>query len=122
MTHDPALDASLEASLGRVMAPPPQADDGAQRVLARLAAAPLPPQRQGWAAAWWPSALTDMMNFAPAWPRIATLACAAVLGISIGLSGFGTRIASKLDLVTVASAEEPGANIFDTDALTGYRQ
>ena len=48
-------------------------------------------------------------NFAPAWPRVAALAAAAVLGISIGLSGLGTRIAADLDLVRVAAADEPRA-------------
>ena len=45
-------------------------------------------------------------NFAPAWPRVAALAAAAVLGISIGLSGLGTRIAADLDLVRVAAADD----------------
>ena len=43
--------------------------------------------------AWWPAALMDF-SFAPAWPRLAALACAAVLGISIGLSSYGARIAA----------------------------
>ena len=108
-------DRELEASLRRVMAPSPDADDTAQRMLARLEAAPLPPQKRA-VLAWLPAALTDL-NFAPAWPRVAALACAAVLGISIGLSSLGTRIVTGLDLVRVASADE--ANLFDTDSLNG---
>ena len=46
----------------------------------------------------------------------------AALGVSIGLSGFATRVASELNLVRIASADEGGTNIFDTDALTGLRQ
>ncbi len=53
----------------------------------------LPPQKR--AFAWWPAALTDI-DFAPAWPRIAALAGAAVLGITIGL--VGTRHAHRGDL------------------------
>ena len=109
------LDHELEDSLTRVMAPTPAADDAAQRMLARLDATPLPPQKRAMLA-WLPAALTDL-NFAPAWPRVAALACAAVLGVSIGLSNFGTSIVTGLDLVRVASADE--TNLFDTDSLTG---
>jgi hypothetical protein len=112
-------DRELEASLGRVMAPTQDMNEAAaQRVLARLEATPLPPQKRGLLAAWWPTALADR-EFAPAWPRIAALACAAALGISIGLSNLGTRIATDLDLMRTASADE--ANIFDSDSITGLR-
>ena len=56
------------------------------------------------------------VNFAPAWPRLAALAGAAVLGISIGLSSLGARIATDLDLVRVAAADDATTNAFDTDA------
>lgn len=118
------LDRDLEASLRRVMAPAPQAGDAAaQRALARLDATALPPQTHGLFATWWPSALTDM-NFAPAWPRLAALACAAALGITVGLSGLGTYIAADLDLVRAAQAQadETSTNIFETDSLTGLRR
>ena len=106
-------DHELEAGLRRIMKP--DADDAAaRRVLKRLEK--LPPQKR--AFVWWPSALMDW-NFAPAWPRLATLAGAAVLGISIGLSNFGTRVAADLDLVRVASADDAGA--FDADSVTGLR-
>ena len=106
-------DHELEAGLRRIMTP--DADDAAaQRILTRLEK--LPPQKR--AFAWWPSALMDW-NFAPAWPRLATLAGAAVLGISIGLSNFGTRVAADLDLVRVASVDDAGA--FDADSVTGLR-
>jgi hypothetical protein len=111
------LDRELEASLRRVMAPAPEPDGAARHVLARLEAKPLPPQKRA-LLAWLPAALTDL-NFAPAWPRVAALACAAVLGISIGLSNLGTSIVTGLDLVRVASADEGNANLFDADSLTG---
>ena len=79
-------DHELEAALRRVLTTNPE-ELAAQRILSRLDT--LPPQRRVFA--WWPSILMDW-NFAPAWPRLAALACAAVLGISIGFSGFGTRI------------------------------
>lgn len=107
-------DQDLEASLQRVMAPAPGDEAATQRVLARIEATPLPRQKRA-LLAWLPAVLTDL-NFAPAWPRVAALACAAALGISIGLSNLGTRIVMGLDPVRVAAADE---NIFDTDSLNG---
>jgi hypothetical protein len=108
-------DHELETSLRRVMTAGDLDDAAAQRILKRLET--LPPQKR--AFAWWPSALMNW-DFAPAWPRLAALAGAAVLGISIGLSSIGTRIAADLDLVRVASAEDAG-NVFDVDSVTGLR-
>jgi hypothetical protein len=110
MTSDHELDAALR----RVMAAGDPDDAAANRIMARLEK--LPPQKR--AFAWWPSALMNW-DFAPAWPRVAALAGAAVLGISIGLSNIGTRIATDLDLVRVASADD--ANVFDVDSVTGLR-
>src|SRR5436189_1567383 len=109
-------DHELEAALRRVMGTDQPSDAAADRILARLAS--LPPQKR--AFAWWPSALMDW-NFAPAWPRLAALAGAAALGVSIGLSNFGTRVAADLDLVRVASADDAATNVFDTDSITGIR-
>jgi hypothetical protein len=111
MTDDPRL----EELLRRHYEAGPAAEPVPERVLALLDS--LPPQKR--AFAWWPSALMDW-DFAPAWPRVAALAGAAVLGISIGLSNIGTRIAADLDLVRVASAEDAG-NVFDVDSVTGLR-
>jgi hypothetical protein len=105
----------LDAILRRAMTP--HADDAAaERVVQRLAATALPPQKR--AFAWWPAVLRDV-DLAPAWPRVAALAGAAVLGVSIGLSSYGTRLASDLDLVRVASADDTANNVFDFDL--GYR-
>jgi len=109
-------DHELEAALRRVMAPDRADDAATKRILTRLDS--LPPQKR--AFAWWPSALMDW-SFAPAWPRVATLAAAAVLGISIGLSNFGTRVAADLNLVRVAAADDAGVNVFDTDSVAGLR-
>ena len=103
-------DHELEAALRRVMAR--DSDQArAEHVLARLET--LPPQKR--AFAWWPAALMEW-NFAPAWPRLAALAGAAVLGISIGLSNVGTRIATDLNLVRIASADDTSTNAFESDA------
>ena len=109
-------DHELEEVLRRSMAALNADETATNRILARFET--LPPQKR--AFAWWPSALMDW-SFAPAWPRVAALAGAAVLGISIGLSNVGTRIAADLDLVRLASAEDAGANVFDADSATGLR-
>src|SRR2546423_11449882 len=109
-------DHELEQALRRVMSSSDMDDATADRILARLEA--LPPQKRGFA--WWPAALMDW-SFAPAWPRVAALAGAAALGISIGLSNFGTLIAADLDLMPIHSADDAGAGVFDTDSVTGLR-
>jgi hypothetical protein len=114
-------DHELEAALARVMAPATPAEDpAAERVVARLQASPLPPQKRRWLAAWWPSVLMDG-NFAPAWPRVTALACGTALGVVVGLSSLGTRIATDLDLWQMASADDVRTAIFDTDSVTGLR-
>jgi len=107
-------DHELDAALRRVMTPAEENGEAAQRVLTRVQS--LPPQKR--AFRWWPSALMDW-SFAPAWPRVAALAGAAVLGITVGLSNVGTRIATNLDLVQVAAADD--ASVFDVDSVTGLR-
>jgi hypothetical protein len=57
-------------------------DASAARVLATLAQ-PLPAQRQSWRL--WPRELLDW-RFAPAWPRLAALACCAALGFAVGVA------------------------------------
>jgi len=104
-------DSALEAALRRVMAPQ-DARQAAERIARRLEASALPAQKRR--LAWWPAALADV-TFAPAWPRLAALAGAAMLGISIGLSGLGTRIAADLDLVRVAAADDAANSVFDLD-------
>ena len=109
-------DSALEAALRRVMRTQDADGKAVERIARRFEPAGLPAQKR--ALVWWPAALTDF-TFAPAWPRVAALACAAVLGISIGLSGLGTRIATDLDLVRVATADDAGNNVFDLDM--GFR-
>ena len=108
---------SSRQRLRRVMATSRADETCRGRAPAGAARSPLPPQKR--AFAWWPAALMDW-NFAPAWPRVAALAGAAVLGISIGLSNVGTRIAADLDLVRVATADD-ATNVFDVDSVAGLR-
>jgi anti-sigma factor RsiW len=103
-------DEDLEAAVRRVLTTSPE-DLAVKRLLRRLQ--PLPPQKR--AFAWWPGALMDV-SFAPAWPRVATLAAAALFGMSIGLSSFGARIATDLNLVRTANADDATTNAFDSDA------
>jgi anti-sigma-K factor RskA len=110
-------DRDLEAAIGRVLTAKESGADSVARIAQRFDSA-LPPQKRAFAG--WPAALTDW-NFAPAWPRIVALACAAVLGITVGLSSLGTRLAADLDLVRVASADDGGSNAFDVDSVTGIR-
>jgi hypothetical protein len=82
-------------------------------------ARPLPPQRHGVLARWWPAALVGA-DFAPAWPRVAVLACVAALGFAVGLTNVSARLAA--DLSPRFAALAPGdvsTNVFDTDAITG---
>ena len=104
-------DHELEEALRGVMVAHVDESATVDRVLARLGLLPL----QKRAFTWWPAALMDW-NFSPAWPRLAALAGAAVLGISVGLSNVGTRIAADLNLVRVASADDTSPNAFETDA------
>jgi hypothetical protein len=110
-------DRDLEAALGRIMAAEEPEADSVERIAHRFEST-LPPQKRPFA--WWPAVLTDW-NFTPAWPRVAALACAAVLGFTVGLSSLGMRLAADLDLVRVASSDDTGSNAFDVDSVTGIR-
>ena len=92
-------------------------DNGAsERVLAKLAR-PLPRQK-GRLLSRLPGLLLDL-QFAPAWPRVAALACCAALGFAIGLAGVDRRI----DGYNVASAgpADLTAAMFEPEPLTGAR-
>jgi hypothetical protein len=106
-------DEELEAALRRVLATSPEKLAELQLLQQLQQLQQLPQQKR--AFAWWPAALMDA-SFAPAWPRLAALTGAAVLGISIGLSSVGTRIAADLNLVRIANADDATTNAFDSDA------
>ena len=104
---------------------PQQSGDGeiAARILARLEARPLPEQRRSLLSRWWPTALLEV-DLTPAWPRVAALACAGIVGIALGL--FGADVAalqqSGAAAASGAAAEtDLAALFFDPEPVTGVR-
>jgi hypothetical protein len=114
---DAQFEKFLESALKR-RTEAPQADEAAVgRVLQRLAG-PLPRQKLSF---WrWPSVLLDW-QFAPAWPRMAALACCAALGFVIGLAGLDRRFDVPGAPYSVASRSDLGSIVFEPEALTGAR-
>jgi|APFre7841882630_1041343.scaffolds.fasta_scaffold98130_2 hypothetical protein len=95
-----------------------RADDAAvARVHARLAS-PLPRQK----ITLWrlPTVLLDW-QFAPAWPRVAALACCAALGFVIGIAGLDRRFDIPGAPFAIASRADLGAIVFEPEPLTGAR-
>src|SRR5258708_38980445 len=82
MTNE-QIDDFLETALKRQMQAPPTDAAAVERVLMRLPR-PLPRQKQ---PLWRLPAVLLNWEFAPAWPRMAALACCAALGFVIGISG-----------------------------------
>ena len=95
----------------------------ARRVLARLTA-PLPPQRPAFWSRLLPPALLEF-DFAPAWPRFATLFAIAMLGFVIGLSDIGMavtkRSASAIMGGSRASDSDLSLLLFEPDPLSTMR-
>ena len=107
----------LETALKRHTQAPPTDDAAVERVLKRLAG-PLPRQK---APLWrWPAVLLDW-QFAPAWPRLAALACCAVLGFVIGIAGVDRHFDGGGMRFAVASRTDIGSIVFEPEALTGAR-
>jgi hypothetical protein len=88
---------------------------GVDRVLKRLAG-PLPRQRFAWRRL--PDILLDW-QFAPAWPRMAALACCAVLGFFIGMAGVDRQFGNPPGYV--AGGGGIGTLTFDPDPIVGGR-
>ena len=106
----------LDAALKRVTAPRAVDDAAIDRVLYRLRP-PLPRQKVPlWKL---PAVLLDW-EFAPAWPRMAALACSALLGFYIGIAGLD-RSLDQLDQTTIASNADGGFFVFDPEPLSGAR-
>ncbi len=99
------LDAALSRH-GRAIRP----DEAALHRVASRLAGPLPRQK----APFWrlPTVLLDW-QFAPAWPRMAALACCAMIGFAIGITGLDRQFdgqpvtASSIDLSTAVFEPEP---------------
>jgi hypothetical protein len=96
----------------------PQAEEAAvERVLERLNE-PLP--RQKLSLRRWPSALLDW-QFAPAWPRVAALACCAALGFYVGIAGLDRHWDPIDGPYSFASRADLGSIVFEPEPLTGAR-
>jgi hypothetical protein len=107
----------LEGALKRI-AQAPKADEAAvARVLKRLSP-PLPRQK----IALWrlPAVLLDW-QFAPAWPRVAALACCAALGFYIGIVGLDRPFDKLGTPFAVASRADLGSVVFEPEPLIGAR-
>jgi hypothetical protein len=90
--------------------------DTVSRILTAME--PLPPQRRGWLASWWPAELLEF-DLAPAWSRMAVLAGIASLGFMVGLTDaslpglrFKPAVVSEGDLSMI---------VFEPDPLSGMR-
>ena len=107
----------IDAALKRHTQAPPTDDAAVERVLKRLAG-PLPRQKM---PLWrWPTVLLDW-QFAPAWPRLAALACCAALGFVIGIAGVDRRFDAGVVPFAIASHSDIGSIVFEPEALTGAR-
>jgi hypothetical protein len=97
-------------------------EETAVRVVSKLALRPLPRQRLSWFRGW-PSALLNN-DFAPAWPRLAALACVALVGCTIGFFGPGTRAFQRTGWI-VAAAQNADSDVsglvFESEPLTGAK-
>ena len=97
----------------------PQAADAAvERVFKRLSG-PLPRQK----APFWrlPAVLLDW-QFAPAWPRVAALACCAAAGFVIGIVGLDRRFEPSASPYSIVSSGDLGSIVYDPEPLTGARR
>jgi hypothetical protein len=90
----------------------------ARRVLAKLNG-PLPRQRHSWLDHL-PSLLLTR-DFAPAWPRVAALACVMAFGCMVGFAAPGLSV-QKSAAATIKIADlDAGSLGFDAEPITGAR-
>ena len=97
-------------------------ETSAARVISALSAMKLPRQRHSIFRSW-PSALLNN-DFAPAWPRIAALACVALVGCTVGFFGPGTRAFQRTGwIVAVAQNSDSDVSglVFEPEPLTGAK-
>ena len=90
--------------------------DAVDRVLARLRG-PLPRQKQ---PLWRLPGVLLNWDFAPAWPRMAALACCAALGFMFGIAGLD-RPFDRLDGSVLTSSRDLGSLVSEPDSWTGER-
>jgi hypothetical protein len=93
------------------------ADEAAANRLLKTLHGPLPRQRHS-LFDHWPSLLLNR-DYAPAWPRLAALACVAVFGCMVGLAAPSVK---KSNAATIRIAEIDGASLaFDPEPVIGVR-
>ena len=95
-----------------------QPDEAAvERVLKRLSG-PLPRQKQPF----WrlPAVLLDW-QFAPAWPRMAALACCLAVGLAVGLTGIDRSFEGPGAAPAFVGGGGIGSITFEPDPFTGGR-
>jgi hypothetical protein len=110
------FDKLIESALKRRAAEP--VDEAAvNRVLSRVSG-PLPRQKRPF----WrlPPVLLDW-QFAPAWPRMAALACFAALGFFVGIAGLDRRFEDPAAAPAFVGGGGIGSITFEPEAFTGAR-
>ncbi len=125
IARDPAAAAALmrARSLDRLIAAHVQPADASEARVMQAFARPLPPQgrRPRWTR--WPVELLDF-DFAPAWPRLAALACVGVLGFLVGFTDLVVPIGSgalPADAAAAAGDADIGGVLFGPDPLPEAR-
>jgi len=107
----------LKTAVRRRMQSPPVDEAAIERVLKRLSG-PLPRQKQPlWRL---PGVLLDW-QFAPAWPRMAALACFAMLGFFVGIAGFDRQFDGLTTMPANVGGGGIGSITFEPDAFPGAR-
>ena len=105
----------LDATVARYAKIDTADETAAARVLMRLTA-PLPRQDGAW---WrWPSVLLDW-QFAPAWPRVAALACCAAIGFMVGIAGLDRPF--ERTATVASSGGDITSAVFEAEPITGAR-
>lgn len=112
---DEQLENLLKTALKRRKEEPAADDAAIERVLERLGG-PLPRQKLPlWRL---PGVLLDW-QFAPAWPRMAALACCAVFGFFVGIAGLDRQFDSPGAPPAFVGGGGIGTITFEPDAFTG---
>jgi hypothetical protein len=115
--NDEQFEKLLQSALKRDRQTPPADEAAVERVLRRLSG-PLPRQKQSlWRL---PAVLLDW-QFAPAWPRMAALACCAVVGFAIGITGIDRRFDEPGAAPAFVGGGGIGTITFEPDGFTGAR-
>jgi hypothetical protein len=114
--NDDQFDKLIESALKRRVIEPVD-ESAVNRVLSRVSG-PLPRQKQPF----WrlPAVLLDW-QFAPAWPRMAALACCAALGFFVGIAGLDRRFDDPATAPAFVGGGGIGSITFEPEAFTGAR-